>query len=314
MKILLFGCNGQLGLALKTCLSDTCDLIALARTNHPDTNNGYCGDFSYPEEIIHTIKAVKPDIIINAAAYTDVDGAESNLEHAMLVNSTGPELIAKVAKDIDALLIHYSTDYIFDGTSRGPYMESDPPHPLNNYGFSKLRGEQLISGSSCRHLILRTGGVYAAAGKNFLNKILQQALTKEKIHVVVDQFGSPTHANLLASCTADIICKIHKITPTIENGVFHLTTANYASRFDVARYIVDAGHRYNLPLILHPENIIPVKTYQISAVAKRPSYTVLNTQKIQKTFGIVLPNWEIGIEDTIRSFADSYCKITPTRA
>lgn len=290
MKILLFGKNGQLGIELQYALAPQCTLVALNKTS-----SDYCGDLSNLDGIAQTIAAVKPDVVVNAAAYTAVDKAESEPALARLINARAPEVMALAARRMGARLIHYSTDYVFDGTDSRPYKESDAANPLNVYGQSKKAGEDAILASGSEHIILRTSWVYGLVGKNFVKTIIELADARDTLNVVNDQVGAPTSAKLLAECTAQVI--LHK---SWVSGLFHLTALGETSWFDYAQFIVKTAREFGAVLKLQPEAIKPIPSSGYPTPARRPLNSRLDCSKFQETFGIPLPQWQNGVIEMLQ--------------
>ncbi|WP_058534423.1 dTDP-4-dehydrorhamnose reductase [Legionella saoudiensis] len=292
MRILLLGKNGQLGWELQRALSPLGELIALDRNNAAPL----CGDLTKPELLARTIRHLAPDVIVNAAAYTAVDKAESEPELAMLVNATATEVLATEATALDAWLIHYSTDYVFDGSGSKFWQETDPVAPLNCYGKSKLTGEQAIQASGCKHLIFRTSWVYAARGANFAKTILRLARERQELRIINDQIGVPTGADLLADITA------HTLRMVVQNpllkGVYHLAPRGETSWYDYAKFLVDEITNAGEQLLV--EQIIPISSEAYPTPAKRPLNSRLNTTKLIDAFSIYLPDWELGVSRMIK--------------
>ena len=292
MKILLFGKNGQLGWELQRSLILMGKLIAL------DTNDQeLCGDFTQPDKIIKTLHSVSPQIIVNAAAYTAVDKAENESEIARIINYQTPKVIAQEAKKLGAWLIHYSTDYVFDGNGMQPWKETDPTKPLNIYGSTKLEGDQAISDSGCKHLIFRTSWVYSVRGRNFINTMLNLMCNKNTLAVINDQIGSPTGADLLADITA------HSIGTALQkprlSGLYHVTAKGEVSWYGYANFILEKMILSASKPKLKAQNIKPVTTNMFSQVAKRPKNSRLDTNKFEKTFNLTLPLWQTGVTRTL---------------
>ena len=288
MKILLFGANGQVGWELQRSLSALGDLVALDRRS-PDQ----CGDLTDLNGIKDTVQRVAPDVIINAAAYTAVDKAESDATAAQLVNAAAPGALAQAANAIGALLVHYSTDYVFDGSGSTPWVETDLTGPLNVYGTTKLAGEQLIASQCPNHLIFRTSWVYAARGGNFAKTMLRLAQQRESLSVINDQFGAPTGADLLADATAHAIRQV--LNRPQDAGTYHLTAAGQTSWFDYANYVINQKIRSQVAPEIIVKNITPVATIAFPTVAQRPHNSRLNTAKFQHTFGLQLAPWQQGV-------------------
>ncbi len=288
MKILLFGKNGQVGWELQRSLAPLGELIALDKQN-----SQYCGDLTNLTGITHTLQTIQPDVIVNAAAYTAVDRAESESDLAFHINAQAPELLARQAKRIDAWLIHYSTDYVFDGSGSRPWSESDAASPINAYGLSKYQGEEYILHSGCKHIILRTSWIYAARGQNFAKTILRLAREKERLTVIDDQIGAPTGAELLADVTAHVLPQLLR-HPNL-SGLYHVAADGQASWYTYARFLLDFAHAHHIPLKTQPDAIDPVQTEAFVTAAKRPKNSRLNTEKFRRAFNLYLPSWQTGV-------------------
>lgn len=283
MKILLLGSNGQVGFELARSLLPLGEVIALNRSQ---------ADLSNLENLRATMQAICPDVIVNAAAYTAVDKAESERELAFLINAQAVEVLAQEAKNLNALLIHYSTDYVFDGTKTTPYFENDVTNPLNVYGESKLAGELAIQKSDVDYLIFRTTWVFAARGQNFVNSILRLASEREELNIVADQIGAPTWARLIADTTAHCLCQAQseRNAKIFESGIFNLTNSGENSWFGFAEKIVGFARSKNMELKNHVINPIPTSAYPTPA--KRPANSRLNTEKLSQRFHVKMPLWE----------------------
>jgi dTDP-4-dehydrorhamnose reductase len=288
LRILLFGKNGQVGWELQRSLAPLGKIIAL-----DSRDTAYCGDLANLEGIRHTVRDTRPDVIVNAAAYTAVDRAESEPERVHLINAQAPEVLARAARQVGALLVHYSSDHVFDGSREQPWQETDPTVPLNVYGQSKLAGEQAIVAAGDSHLILRTGWIHSARGANFVTTILRQARRQERVSAIDDQTGAPTGADLLADVTA------HAIRSVMENpgraGLYHVMASGSTSWHGFARFIVDHALKAGMPLKTAANRVEPVATGVFHALARRPPNSRLNTLKLQQTFGLALPDWNAGV-------------------
>jgi dTDP-4-dehydrorhamnose reductase len=289
MKILLFGKGGQVGWELQRSLAPLGEIIAL---DHDSVE--LCGDFTNLKGIAETINTVKPDVIVNAAAHTAVDKAESEPDLVRTLNALAPGVLGQEAKHANALLIHYSTDYVFDGSGDAPWRESDQPAPLNAYGATKLEGEQLILQSGCRHIIFRTSWVYGALGGNFAKTMLKLAQERDSLKVINDQIGAPTGADLLADVTAHAIQKARQ-NPEV-CGLYHLVAAGETSWHGYASYVLDFAQRAGVKLKVTADGIVPVPTSAFQTPAKRPHNSRMNTEKLRSTFGLCLPEWNTGVE------------------
>ncbi len=290
MKILLLGKNGQVGWELQRSLAPLGEVIALDHDGAP----GLSGDFAHPESLAATVRDVAPDLIVNAAAHTAVDKAESEPELARAINALAPGVLAREAAALGALLVHYSTDYVFDGSGSAPWVEDAPTGPLSVYGATKLEGEQLIRDSGCRHLIFRTSWVYAARGGNFAKTMLKLAADRDALTIIDDQHGAPTGAELLADVTA------HAARMTLANpalaGTYHLAAGGETTWHGYARHVIEFARAKGQPIKVAPDAIRPVSTSAFPTPAKRPANSRLDTRKLQQAFGLVLPAWQSGVE------------------
>ncbi len=288
MKILLFGKGGQVGWELQRSLAPLGELIAL------DANSReLCGDFTNLEGIANTVRAVAPDVIVNAAAHTAVDKAESEPELARTINALAPAVLAQEAKRSGAWLVHYSTDYVFDGSGDKMWLEADPTDPLSVYGATKLEGETSILASSCRHLIFRTSWVYAARGGNFAKTMLRLAKEREHLTVIDDQIGAPTGADLLADATSQAI-RTAMLRPEV-SGLYHLVAGGETSWHGYASFVLEFARHAGIKLKVATEAVAPVPTSAYPLPACRPRNSRLDTRKLQSTFGLYLPHWQTGV-------------------
>jgi len=298
MKILLFGKGGQVGWELQRSLAPLGELVALDADSKE-----MCGDFTDPDGLIQTIRAVAPDVIVNAAAYTAVDKAESEPELARTINALAPGALAQEARRGNAWLIHYSTDYVFDGSGDKPWLESDAPAPLSVYGKTKLEGEQLIQQTGCNHLIFRTSWVYGTRGGNFAKTMLRLAQERDNLTVVNDQIGAPTGADLLADVTAHAI-RAAQQRPEL-SGLYHLVAAGETSWHGYAGFVIDFARRAGAPLKVAPDSINAVPTRDFPLPAQRPLNSRLNTERLQSAFGLTLPLWQNGVARMLSETLDS---------
>lgn len=287
MNILLFGKTGQVGWELQRALAPLGKVTALDVRSEE-----FCGDFSNPEGIAETVRRIKPDVIVNAAAHTAVDKAESEPELAQLLNATSVEAIAKEAAKIGAWVVHYSTDYVFPGDGETPWQETDETAPLNVYGETKRAGEIALQAHCPNHLIFRTSWVYAGKGNNFAKTMLRLAKERQELSVISDQFGAPTGAELLADCTAHAI-RIAMVKPEVA-GVYHLVSGGTTTWHDYAALVFEEARAAGITLALNKLHAVPTSSYPTPA--KRPHNSRLNTEKFQKNFGLVLPEWEHGVK------------------
>jgi dTDP-4-dehydrorhamnose reductase len=291
MKILLLGRNGQVGWELQRSLAPLGEVLALDR--HSIT---YCGDLSKPEELAQTVLAHKPDFIVNAAAHTAVDKAESEPELAKLLNTDAPAALAKAAAQVGAWLVHYSTDYVFDGSGTHARQEGEGAGPLNVYGQTKLNGEKAIVASGCKYLIFRTSWVYAARGGNFAKTMLRLAQERDKLTVINDQHGAPTGADLIADVTAHAVLRVLNTQNISFSGVYHLVASGEATWHGYASHVIDKAKAINPRLGWKVADIAPVPTSAFPTPAVRPLNSRLCTAKLQQMFGLVLPPWQQGVD------------------
>jgi len=280
LKILLLGRNGQLGWELEQSLAPLGELTALGRAEL---------DLADVPRLAATVRTLQPETIVNAAAYTAVDRAESEREAAFAVNATAPRVLAEEAKRIGALLVHYSTDYVFDGTKAAPYVEDDATNPLNVYGASKLAGERAIAATRCRHLILRTSWVYGPRGSNFMLTMLRLAKERPELRVVDDQVGAPTSSLEIARTTAAVLARA--VQPPELSGLSHLAAGGETSWCGFARAILaQAG-------IATP--VVPIRSEEYPTPARRPRNSRLDCSRLREAFGATLARWEDGLAEAL---------------
>lgn len=292
-KILLTGVTGQVGWELQRTLVTLGEVIPVGRSV---SNAALQMDLAHPDTICRTIREVKPDLIVNAAAYTAVDKAESEPELAMAINGIAPGLIAEEAKRLGVAIIHYSTDYVFNGTKATPYTEEDLPNPQNTYGKTKLAGEQAIQAVGVPHLILRTSWVYGLRGKNFLLTMLKLAREREELMVVDDQVGIPNWSRMIAEATAEIMHQItYNLTSflAIKSGVYHLTASGQTSWYGFAKAIFEDEIKHSDRRM---QRLIAITSEQYPTAARRPAYSLLDNRKLSNTFGLALPEWQRTLE------------------
>ncbi len=296
MKILLLGKNGQVGWELQRSLAPLGTVLALDRNSHGHTVDtaDFFGDLSQPERLAQTVRTFQPDVIVNAAAHTAVDKAESEPELARTLNALAPAALAQAAADVGAWLVHYSSDYVFNGAGDRPWQEGDATGPLSVYGHTKLEGEQAILASGCRHLILRTSWVYAARGGNFAKTMLRLAAERERLTVIDDQWGAPTGADLIADVTA-IAIRSALQQPDL-SGVYHLVASGQTTWHGYASHVVAQARHLQPDIGLKVSEIAPVPTSAFPTPAQRPLNSRLNTRKLQQAFGVVLPPWQQGVD------------------
>jgi dTDP-4-dehydrorhamnose reductase len=288
MKILLLGKGGQVGWELQRALAPLGDVVAL---DHDSTE--LHGNFAQPEALAQTVRAVRPQLIVNAAAHTAVDKAESEPELARAINATAPGVLAREAAALGATLVHYSTDYVFDGSGSQARDEQAATNPLSVYGATKLEGEQLVQASGCRHLIFRTSWVYAARGGNFAKTMLRLAAERDALNVIDDQIGAPTGADLLADVTAHAVRSL--ATQPDLAGLYHLVAGGETSWYDYARLAIEWARTHGLPIRVASDAVRPIPTADYPTPAVRPLNSRLSTAKLQQAFGLTLPPWDAGV-------------------
>ena len=287
--ILLLGSKGQVGWELQRSLAPLGRVVALDRHSRE-----HCGDLSDLDGLKATVRALRPVAIVNAAAHTAVDRAESEPELAQLINALAPQALAEAASEVGAWLLHYSTDYVFDGSGQQPWQEGDATGPLNIYGRSKLEGERLIAQACERHLILRTSWVYAARGGNFARTMLRLAAERERLTVIDDQCGAPTGAELIADVSAHALAQVLRTGSGA--GIYHLAAAGETSWHGYASHVIETARRLKPELALKVQAIAPVPTSAFPTPARRPHNSRLDTGKLQQVFGLTLPPWQQGVE------------------
>jgi len=292
MKILLLGKNGQVGWELQRSLAPLGELVALDRTG--DAARGLCGDLQDLDGLRETVRALRPDVIVNAAAHTAVDKAESERDLAQRLNTEGPAALAEAANATGAWLVHYSTDYVFDGSGERPWTEDAPNGPLNVYGQTKLDGERAIAAAHPHHLILRTSWVYAARGGNFAKTMLRLAADRERLTVIDDQFGAPTGAELIADVTAHAIRQV--MSRPQDAGIYHLAAAGETTWNGYARHVIDTARRLRPEPALAVQEVAAVPSSAFPTPARRPHNSRLDTTRLQQTFGLSLPAWQHGVD------------------
>lgn len=296
MKILLLGKNGQVGWELQRALQPLGEVEALDRRLN---SAGFCGDITDFNAIRHAITEIKPDVVVNATAYTAVDLAETEKEQADLVNHLALNHLAKICKEHDILVVHYSTDYVFDGSGTAAWQEDDLTAPVNHYGQTKRAGEIALQDSQVRFINFRTCWVYASRGHNFIKTMLKLAQSKPELGIIHDQLGVPTGAALIADITAQVLRYYDLQAAERPNlhGHYHLAPHGETSWYDYAQYIFNCARNADLKLTVQKVN--PIKTEDYPTPAKRPLNSRLNTTKLQQTFKIHLPSWQQGVEQVI---------------
>lgn len=294
MKILLFGQSGQISWELQRSLAPLGELIVLG-----SNSTQMCGNFTNLSGIAESIRKIQPDVIINAAAHTAVDQIEKESDLAYQINTYAPEVLALEAKKIGAWLVHYSTDYVFDGSGTQAWLETDKTNPLSTYAKTKLAAEEKIVASGCKYLIFRTSWVYAARGKNFAKTMLKLAQERDSLSVIHDQIGAPTGAELVADVTAHALrtAMQHNVT-----GIYHLTASGEVSWYEYAKFVLDYAVQNSIPLKLTSSDIKAVSSSEYPTPAKRPLNSRLNTTKLQQTFNINLPSWQNGVKHMLDEY------------
>jgi len=315
--ILLTGKTGQLGSELNRLLPKLGQVIAPELTDL---------DLSKPEQILQVMRDTRPQLIVNAAAYTAVDAAETDQVNALAVNAEAPRLLALEAKKLGATLVHYSTDYVFDGSKKAPYVETDLPNPLNAYGRTKLAGEQAIRASGANHLIFRTSWVYATHGRNFLLTILRLATEREELKIVADQVGAPSCALDLAEATTKIVAGMiaddkSQFAFPEASGTYHMTAAGQTSWYEFANAILEEARRapQNLPWRasatkgrpLIARRLVPISTEEFRSPAPRPANSVLSNARLKQVFGVALPDWRTQLQNC---FSPERAPVNPSAA
>ena len=290
MKILLLGKNGQLGWELQRSLAPLGELVACDF----DTPGELKADFADAASLVALVRRVQPQLVVNSAAHTAVDKAESEPELARAINATAPGVLAREAAALGALLVHYSTDYVFDGSGDTPRSEDAPTGPLSVYGRTKLEGEELIRASGCRHLILRTSWVYAARGGNFARTMLRLAAERETLNVISDQVGAPTGADLLADVSAHAVRGV--LAEPALSGSYHCVAGGETNWFDYARFVVEWARAHGQPVRVAPDALHAIPTSAYPTPARRTLNSRLATHKLQRAFGLTLPHWQTGVE------------------
>ncbi len=291
MRLLLTGKNGQVGFELQRALAPLGEVIAVDRMT--------C-DLQDPYALRETVRRFKPDVIVNPAAYTAVDRAEVEPEKAFAVNATALEILGEEASRTGALVVHYSTDYVFNGSAPHYYTEDDTPDPQSVYGKSKLAGERALQAGVARHLIFRTSWVLGAHGGNFAKTMLRLAETRDELKVVADQIGTPTSASLIADVSALVIRDAVRKPETFPYGLYHLTAGGETNWHAYACYVIETARRLGKSLRVEPSAVRPIPTAEYPTPAKRPANSRLNTTKLRETFGINLPQWPTGVSHVLQ--------------
>ena len=295
MRILLLGKGGQLGWEMQRSLSPLGEVIAM-----DFDSQDHCADFTKPQGVAATVRHLAPDVVVNAAAHTAVDRAESEVDLVRTINATTPALIAQEVQRLGAWMLHYSTDYVFDGSGSRPWAEDDHPAPLNVYGQTKLEGEQAIAQSGCKHLLFRTSWVYAARGGNFAKTMLRLAQERERLTVIDDQFGAPTSAELLADVS------VHALRQAIHRpqdaGLYHLVASGETNWWAYASHVISTARRLRPDLPIKASEIAQVQSSAFPTPAQRPHNSRLDTTKLRHTFDLHLPDWTVGVDRMLHEF------------
>ena len=296
-KILLIGGNGQVGHALKSALQPLSEVVVVTRAEL---------DLSDVRAIVPLVTRVNPDIIVNATAYTAVDRAETESELAHTINTVAPGLLAQAAHEVGACMVHYSTDYVYAGTKKTPYVESDETQPLSAYGRSKLAGERAVAEACPRHLIFRTSWVVGAHGGNFLKTMLKLAQDRDALRVVADQIGAPTSADLIAETTAQILSVMAEQPKDDPRwGVYHLTAGGQTNWHAYASYVIAQARVAGWPIKVADDAIAAIRTEDYPVAATRPMNSCLDTAKVRQTFGVNLPDWRVGVDGVLAALKRS---------
>lgn len=291
MKLLLLGSGGQVGFELRRALAPLGDVVAL--------DHAAC-DLAAPDSLRQAIAATAPDIVVNAAAYTAVDKAEAEPDKARAINAVAPGVIGEAARRIGARVVHFSTDYVYDGTKAGPYREDDATNPLGVYGATKRDGDLALAASGAGHFIFRTSWVFGAHGNNFVKTILRLAAEKESLNVVADQVGAPTSAALIADVTAQVLGQLrYRPAADVPSGIYHLAAAGETSWHGFAQAIVRGAASRGRSLKLAADAIRAIPTSDYPLPAPRPANSRLDTTRLRNTFGLVLPDWQLGLDHVL---------------
>ncbi|MES2634398.1 MAG: dTDP-4-dehydrorhamnose reductase [Pseudomonadota bacterium] len=298
MKILLLGAQGQVGWQLRRSLAVVGEVIALHRES-PEM----AIDLSRPQTLVDAIRAVRPDVIVNAAAYTAVDRAEAEREAAFAINAHACEVLAGEARASGAWLVHYSTDYVFDGSGTTPWRETDQTAPINTYGESKLAGEQAVMQGTDRHIVLRCSWVFDTWGQNFLKSILRAAAQKESLNIVCDQWGAPTRAALIADVTAHIVARLRPSHLPAQAGLYHLAPTGETNWHEYASFAIAHALACGMPLKATPATVLPIPAAQYPVAAPRPANSRLDTTRLRATFGLALAPWQDGVREVVAELA-----------
>ena len=298
MRIVLLGPDGQVGWELQRALAPLGDLIVLRRDGVPGDNRPLCGDLAQVDDLVASVRALRPAVVVTAGAYTAVDKAESEPELARSLNALAPGALARLMADLGGRLLHFSTDYVFDGSGDQPRDELAATAPLSVYGRTKQEGENLIRASGCQHLILRTSWVHAARGGNFARTMLRLAAERDSLNVIDDQIGAPTGADLLADISAHMLRRA--ASDASVSGTYHAVAAGEVSWCGYARHVLAWARQHGQPLKAGPDDVAAIPTSAYPTPARRPLNSRLDTGKLRQTFGLTLPHWQTGVERMLR--------------
>ena len=297
MRILLFGSTGQVGWELQRSLAPIGETVALGR----EPIDGLCGNLADLDSIADAVRRVRPDVIVNAAAYTAVDRAEEERDLAVRINGLAPEVLAREARTLGALLVHYSSDYVYDGTGETFRSENDSPRPINHYGETKLIGDETIQAHAGDFLILRTSWVFAARRSNFISTMLRLAGERETLSIVNDQFGAPTGADLIADSTAHCIRRLRGAGSGVHgssalSGIYHLAAGGVTTWYEYATYVIERARALGFEIAVRRDGISPTTSEEFVTAARRPRNSRLDTTKIRTTFDLHIPSWQPGVD------------------
>ena len=298
MKFVLLGPDGQVGWELQRALAPLGELTVLRRNGPPSDGKPLCGDLARVDDLLASVRALRPDVVVNAGAYTAVDKAEAEPELAHTVNAQAPGALARLMAEQGGWLLHFSTDYVFDGSGDQPRDEQATTGPLSAYGRSKLEGEDQIRASGCQHLILRTSWVHAARGGNFARTMLRLAGERDRLTVIDDQVGAPTGADLLADLSAHLLRRA--VSDASVSGTYHAVAAGEVSWCGYARHVLAWARQNGQPLKAGPDDVAAIPTSAYPTAAQRPLNSRLDTAKLRQTFGLSLPHWQAGVDRMLR--------------
>lgn len=291
MKILLIGRNGQVGFELRRALAPLGEIVAV---DYPDC------DLTRADSVRGVVRSAAPDVIVNAAAYTAVDRAESEGETARAINAVAPGVLGEEARQLGATVIHYSTDYVYDGTKAGCYVETDATNPLCVYGASKCDGDLALAASAARHFVFRTSWVFGAHGANFVKTMLRLAAERDRLNVVADQIGAPTSAALIADVTAQVLAQTrYRPAAELPSGIYHLVADGETSWHGIAQAVIRGARARGARLKMEPDAVRAITTAEYPLPARRPANSRLDTTLLARTFGLVMPPWQAGLDHVL---------------